>query len=237
MDAAAPLATPSATPATALTGGPGSQTPPTPPARPQPSDNPAGTTPTDPTPGQPSVPNPGPTTPPEKPGEPPKPAEPQKAAAEPELRIPAVLKADDPLLGDFKAFVKEKGLQAEQAQGLLELYARASQAKAQAETAELEKMHAGWVDAAKADPVVGGKDFDANVAAARKATLKFADPQVKQWLVEHRLGDHPMLIRLMTAVGKALAEDSVAMPTNGAGASSPDEQILLRQMYPTMFQE
>jgi hypothetical protein len=137
-------------------------------------------------------------------------------------------------LDEFKGLAKELGLKPEAAQKLVDFQAK----QALAEREQMEKLHAGWLQSMKADKEFGGVQFDANAQLARKAMLKFATPELRTFLNESGLGDHPELVRLMYRVGKAIGEDSIAGVTSAPpGPTEPDPQARLRALYPTMFQK
>lgn len=139
------------------------------------------------------------------------------------LKPPEGLEAGD-ALAKFETLAKEAGLKPEAAQAAVELWAaeaKASQAKATAaQAAQLDQLHASWTTALKADREVGGAEFDANTQVARRAMAKFATPELRGFLEETGLGNHPELVRFMFRVGKALSEDSVAGTAGGNAARS-----------------
>ena len=74
-----------------------------------------------------------------------------------------------------------------------------------------------WENEAKADPEIGGDDFDANVATASKAIEAFGSDALKDVLNQSGLGSHPEVIRFAVKAGKAL-EDAPVLTTNQGGA-------------------
>lgn len=156
--------------------------------------------------------------------------------AELELKLPDGFKADDAALGAFKAHAKEFGLKSEQAQKLFDLYAGSQKAAEAARVAEQEQQQKTWVEAIKADQDIGGARLDASVQSARKAMQRFGSPELKTFLEESGLGNHPELVRAFAKAGRLLAEDSVAgSSNNGAATPANSEEALHRQLYPSMF--
>jgi hypothetical protein len=92
--------------------------------------------------------------------------------------------------------------------------------------AEIEAQLAGdtneriaqWAVDAKADPVIGGANFDQNLMVAQTAFAKYGDPELKSFLVDSGLGNHPALLRWAYKVGKA---DSEHQGVSGLGREVP----------------
>lgn len=167
------------------------------------------------------------------PGE--KPGETKPADTPFELKLPDGVQAGEGL-EKFKGLAKEFGWKGEQAQKVLELFAEQQKAADVSSRAQLDKMHAGWLESMKADKEIGGADFEANGQLARKAMLRFATPELRTFLNDSGLGNHPELVRLMCRVGKAVAEDSIS-GSSGAAPGNSDPEKYLRELYPTMFQQ
>lgn len=216
-----------APPVTLLTGGVSGAPPPASPAS---STAGAAPTKTEP-PGSPSTsaPDNAGTAPGEKPPE-------QKSAETKPPDTPLELKLPDgfqpgPALDEFKGLAKELGISAQAAQKLVDFQAKHELARAQA----AEQQQATWAEALKTDKEIGGAQFEANGQLARKAMLRFATPELRTFLNDSGMGNHPELVRLMYRVGKAIGEDSIA-GSNGAPPGNPsDPEKYLRDLYPTMF--
>lgn len=170
-----------------------------------------------------------PVAPTEKPAEGVKPAE-VAPAAEVELKLPEGFKADDALLGQFKATAKELGLKSEQAQKVFDLYAGAQKAQAEATQKALEAESKQWVDAVKADKDIGGANLQASLVAANKAVHQFGGPELHQLLDATGLGNHPLVVKTFARIGKAIAEDSSAGTRGANGGNS--EEARHRALYP-----
>lgn len=92
--------------------------------------------------------------------------------------------------------------------------------------AEIEAQLAGdtneriaqWAESAKADPVIGGAKFEENLMVAQQAFTTYGDPELKQFLIESGLGNHPALLRWAFKVGNASREKGVV---HGLGAEAP----------------
>jgi hypothetical protein len=155
-----------------------------------------------------------------------------------EVKFPEGFAADDALVGKFKPLAQELGLDSPKAQKLVDLFVEAQTAAAQKAEAEVERQHKVWTESLKADKEFGGAEFDASVQVARKAMVKFASPELRTFLEETGLGNHPELVRFAYRIGKSIAEDSVA-GTTGAGTQTPQnsDAALHRALYPSMHKE
>ena len=128
-----------------------------------------------------------------------------------EFKAPEGVTLDSKAVEGFTPIAKELGLTQEQAQKLVDFYGGQlgglAQAQAAAKQAEVDK----WASDAKADPEIGGANFDANVSTAMKAIARFGSPALKEMLVESGLGNHPELVRFCMKVGASISEDTLAL--------------------------
>ena len=134
-------------------------------------------------------------------------------------------------LDAFKGLFAELGIPPEHAQKLVDLNAaqhRAAQAAAQEAQAKVSAEIAGWSDKAKADPEIGGDNFNKSTALADAALKAFGTPELGELIAASELGNHPELIRAFYRVGKAMQEDGRIASSGGA---KPDR---LAALYPTM---
>jgi hypothetical protein len=101
--------------------------------------------------------------------------------------------------------------------GLVDLGVKFQQQVGQAlESAHRDRVEQ-WAVQAKSDPVVGGKDYDANVAVALSAVGQFGDAELKQVFEDYGLGNNPAMIRAFYKIGKAMGE---AGGVHGVGQES-----------------
>lgn len=193
-------------------------------------------------------PNPNPATPPPAGGggaPPPNPAPPSgQVPPKTEISKPAevdakALKLPDGSLLDpsrvekIAAFARERGFSQEQAQVIVERESDAVAAHLEAARATA----AQWVDQAKADPELAGKDpakaqqvFAGNVELAKRAIDKFATAELKKALNETGFGNHPEVLRLFMKVGKAMADDKYVPP--GSSHTPAPARSAAEIMYP-----
>jgi hypothetical protein len=152
----------------------------------------------------------------------------EPAKAEPiEVKLPEGVEADPTLIEALKGAAKDsKG-----AQALLDTYVAAQAKAVEQQKTAWEQTQKTWVESLKTDKDFGGAQFDANLQTARKAVTRFGSPELKAFLDESGLGNHPEIVRTFARIGKAIAEDSIA----GVTAPPPgqkSEEDLLRALYP-----
>jgi hypothetical protein len=163
-------------------------------------------------------------------------AKPEGAPEAYELTAPEGMTLDAETLDLATPIFKELNLSNEQAQKLMpvagEFAKRIQQAGQQQMLAEVATQRAAWGQEAKADPEIGGKNWDASVTTTAKAldTLGFEKGSPFRVLLEESgLGNHPEMIRAFVRVGKAVSEDSDFVRGN-AGAQT--ESNPARLLYP-----
>lgn len=126
-----------------------------------------------------------------------------------EFKFAEGVEVDADTLGELGSVAKELKLTQDQAQKLADLGAKQSERWVEAQRQIMERAEQEWVDEVKSDKEFGGDKLDENLAVAVKALDKFGSPELKAFLKESRLGNHPEMIRLAVRVGKAIADDSV----------------------------
>ena len=199
-------------------------TPPVPPATPAPPPVPPGTPP-------PTEPTPPTGTPPASPP----PGTPDPNAPPPAPPVPLALKLVDNALVDqaslertTKALTDLK-VAPEQAQANAEVSAYWQRKEAEAVTLRTVE----WVKLAKADPEIGGANFDASMQEAARARAQFFTPEFDKLLDSTGLGNHPEVIRAWARVGKAIGQSPLRQPGNPP-APSHEEKSLAQKLWPNM---
>lgn len=148
------------------------------------------------------------------------------------FELPEGMELDEALLGKANPLMKELGLNQENAQKAVSFIAEMRQADAQAIATAHEKQVSEWETAAKADKEFGGDKFNENAALARSAVDKLGSPELKTFLDESGLGNHPELVRMFVKVGKAIAEDDP-----GGGSPAAKEKSAAEILYPNQTKE
>lgn len=88
-----------------------------------------------------------------------------------------------------------------------------------------DKTVEAWAEASRNDPELGGAQFDANLAVAKRGCNMFASDELKSILEQTGYGNHPEVLRLFHKIGKLTGEDNIV--GGGAGGSFD-----AREMFP-----
>ncbi len=125
-------------------------------------------------------------------------------------------------LGDeFKNIAKEYKLTQEQAQKLVDLDVKRSQAYQES----IKQAAVAWQEASKADKEFGGDSLDENMGLAKKALDTFGTPELKTLLDQSGLGNHPEIIRAFYRAGKAISEDRLVTGATAGGTPADARRI------------
>ncbi len=137
---------------------------------------------------------------------------PQGAPEKYEFKLGEGQELDPDVQSTFEATARELNLPQEAAQKLVETMAPKIQA---AQKAVFDRVQTEWETTAKADKEYGGKDFAANLSVAKAALDRFGSPELKTFLNESGLGNHPEMVRMMFKAGKAISPDKVVPGSQG----------------------
>ncbi|OZI23745.1 hypothetical protein CAL26_09960 [Bordetella genomosp. 9] len=128
----------------------------------------------------------------------------------------------------IKAYAKEHNLSQEAAQKLVSDLGVKQAQKFESKMREaMEARNAEWTDASKADKEFGGDKLAENLAVAKTFLDAHGTPELKKFLVETGLGNHPEMIRLMYRAGKAISEDTAVQGGQPATAGKVDAATAL----------
>lgn len=120
----------------------------------------------------------------------------------------------------FEPIARELNLSNEQAQKLVDVYGSKIMPAINKQLAEgWQKQTEQWAETVKADKELGSAE---SIGAAQKAMDKFGSPELKQYLEESGLGNHPELIRIFACVGKAMSEDGLVTGNSNGSKSAAD---------------
>lgn len=120
----------------------------------------------------------------------------------------------------FEPIARELNLNNEQAQKLVDVYGSKIMPAINKQLAEgWQKQTEQWAETVKADKELGSTE---SIGAAQKAMDKFGSPELKQYLEESGLGNHPELIRIFAGVGKAMSEDGLVTGNSNGSKSAAD---------------
>ncbi|OVZ82195.1 peptidase [Yersinia kristensenii] len=130
---------------------------------------------------------------------------------------------DAEALATFEPVARELGLSQEQAQKLVDIYGKDIVPKLQQKQAEAwQQQTEQWGNDVKADKEIGGDKLTANIGMAQKALDQFGTPELRTYLEQTGLGNHPDLVRFCVKIGKSMGEDSMVMAANGGQRSAAE---------------
>lgn len=144
-----------------------------------------------------------------------------------DLKMPEGVEVDTALLETFAPQFKELGLTTKQAQALADKFIEAQTKQGEAKSQEWAKTVSGWVDQAKADPEIGGANWDSTAKTASGVVQRFGTPELKEYLNASGAGNHPELIRFMAKVGAMIGEDNPAISENPGNKVAKDTASIL----------
>lgn len=136
-----------------------------------------------------------------------------------DFEVPEGVALDAEITGQFRDVAKELNLPQAQAQRVVDLGVQMAQRWADAQTAQVQDIQAGWRREAEADAEIGGEALPQNLAVAKRALDAYATDGLRTLLEDTKLGDHPEVIRLLVKVGKTISEDGMVTPTGAAPAA------------------
>ena len=146
-----------------------------------------------------------------------------------DFTAPDGIKLDDDIVGEFKAFAKEKNIPQEDAQKFVDMGAKIAQKTQAAYMEQMEQAQAKWVSDSRVDKEFGGDKLNENLAMAKKALDTFGGEELTKLLTESGLGNHPEIIRYNFRVAQAISEDRLV-----PGGAKPAGGDPLAKMYPSM---
>lgn len=160
----------------------------------------------------------------DKPAASPAPKAPEQYA---DFTLPEGMQAHPEISTQFKALAKELDLTQEQAQKLIDLDVKRSQAHAEAAKQQSDQ----WFAQLQSDKEIGGADMSAKAAIAAGALNKFGTPELKTLLEQTGLIVHPEVVRAFYRAGKAISDDT--MVTGNAGVVPKAARDHASALYPS----
>lgn len=136
---------------------------------------------------------------------------------------------DSEEVASFSAYAKEQGLTISQGdfEKLME-YDKARMEKMPSLILEqVEGQMKEGLEAMRAE--MGEESFGETVGMAKKVIKAFGNPEVTAWLNETRMGNHPVLVKFLSSVGKGLSEDQF---TGGDLSDKGEPKSAAQKLYP-----
>lgn len=127
---------------------------------------------------------------------------------------------DKEAVAAFEPIARELGLSNEQAQKIVDVYGSTIMPQiAKQQEAAWQKQVTEWAETVKADKELGSVE---SIGNAQKAMDQFGTPELKQYLNDSGLGNHPELFRIFSKIGKAMSEDGFVGGSGENARSSAD---------------
>ncbi|MFA2493517.1 peptidase [Escherichia coli] len=154
-----------------------------------------------------------------------KPKEEKKTEGAPEayeFKAAEGVELDTEALKDFEPVARELNLTNEQAQKLVDAYPKILAGVQQRQVEAWQKQTQDWAADVKADKEIGGDKLTGSLSKAQQALATFGTPELKQYLEETGLGNHPELVKAFVKIGKAMSEDNMVSAGNTGQRSAAE---------------
>ncbi|WP_140179420.1 peptidase [Providencia stuartii] len=127
---------------------------------------------------------------------------------------------DKEAVAAFEPIARELGLSNEQAQKIVDVYGSTIIPQiAKQQEAAWQKQVTEWAETVKADKELGSVE---SIGNAQKAMDQFGTPELKQYLNDSGLGNHPELFRIFSRIGKTMSEDGFVSGSSENARSAAD---------------
>ncbi|MBC5790647.1 peptidase [Providencia sp. JUb39] len=127
---------------------------------------------------------------------------------------------DKEAIAAFEPIAREIGLSNEQAQKIVDVYGSTIIPQiAKQQEAAWQKQVTEWAETVKEDKELGSVE---SIGNAQKAMDQFGTPELKQYLNDSGLGNHPELFRIFSRIGKAMSEDGFVSGSSENARSAAD---------------
>lgn len=127
---------------------------------------------------------------------------------------------DKEAVAAFEPVARELGLSNEQAQKIVDVYGSTIMPQiAKQQEAAWQNQVTEWAETVKADKELGSVE---SIGNAQKAMDQFGTPELKQYLNDSGLGNHPELFRIFSRIGKAMSEDGFVSGSSENARSAAD---------------
>lgn len=131
--------------------------------------------------------------------------------------------ANNELDGWYRDNVFKLGLNQKQARSLMESYTELEQMKMQEMTQQNEAMTNEWEQGLKQE---FGTAFEQRVDTAKKAVKEFGGEELRDYLNETGLGNHPAMVKAFAKIGQNLKEDTLTDTQVSANfGTTPNEAL------------
>lgn len=152
---------------------------------------------------------------------------PEGAPEKYEFQASEGVELDTEALKEFEPVAREMNLTNEQAQKLVDVYPKILAGVQQRQVEAWQQTTEQWAADVKADKEIGGDKLPSNLSAAQRALDQFGTPELKTYLNDTGLGNHPDLVKAFVKIGKAMSEDGMVTGGHDSGGSD-----LVSAFYP-----
>lgn len=165
----------------------------------------------------------------EKPADGTEPAKEEAAPVVPEayeFKLPEGVELDEKALPMVQDLFKELGLPQDKAQQVLDKLMEIDQARQpspeqiqqqyEEQAADLNK---NWADECRKLPELGGENFNKSLETCSQVMVKFASPELRNFLTYSALGSNPEFFKFIHSIGSAMSQDT--LEHGGAAGKGP----------------
>lgn len=176
----------------------------------------------------------------DKPAEEAKAPEAEKPAEEPkaidpasyEVKLPEGITREDPLVAAFLEGAAGAKLDGAAVQAVLDKTAPLVAEAMQAPYKAWNDLNTAWKDQFRADPELGGANFDNTLGVINGALDRFGTPELKEALRLTGAANNPHILRYLHALSLPYAEGRPVGASPGATSGDPGQRALA-SMYPS----
>lgn len=156
------------------------------------------------------------------------------AAPAVEFTAPEGESMDPVVLTTFGAAVGELGIDAKNAQELLN---RVVPAMRESHVRYFAEQVTKWGEETKADPQFGGKNLEANIGKVERFLRKVdTQGELRAALNELGLGSNVRVLRVLARAGELFGDAPILGSGDPAKPAAPSREDILRERYPEVFQ-
>ena len=158
----------------------------------------------------------------------PKPEEKKPEAPESyeDFTLPEGYDANETELTEFKTMAKDFNLSQDQAQSLIDFEAKRMQDQASQLAETWQDQVGGWLNDAKADKEIGGREWNGTLRYANAFVNKFGSEGLREVMEQVGLGNHPEVLRAFAKAGRAISDDEIESGKGPAAAPKTAAELI-----------
>ena len=141
---------------------------------------------------------------------------------------------DEKAFGEFAAIASEMKLSQEQAQKIVDMYARRQAAYAQDEQDRFDHMLMDWKKKIEQHREFGGANLQKSIVSVSRFMKMFGSPELVKVLNDTGLGNNPDVFAAFVKAGNAISEDSRPNTANSLNVRDVSDGGRAKRMYPGM---